>query len=69
MELDHETVTEIVVSVAGVLVFIVALVVVGLSFNGDTGLSPAGGLALVALVVAFILVFTGIGWWLSSREG
>ena len=68
MDLDRETVTEIVVSVAGVLVFIVALVVVGLSYHGDGGLTPTGGLVLVGLVVAFILVFTGIGWWLSGRE-
>ncbi len=67
MELDRETVTEIVVSVGGVALFIAALVVVGLTYN-DGGLSSEGGLALVGLVVAFILTFTGIGWWLSGRQ-
>lgn len=67
MELDRETVTEIVVSVGGVALFIAALVVVGLTFNQD-GFSETGGFALVGLVVGFIVVFTGIGWWLSSRE-
>lgn len=67
MELDRETVTEIVVSVGGVALFIAALVVVGVTFNDD-GFSAEGGLALVGLVVGFIVVFTGIGWWLSSRE-
>lgn len=66
MELDRETVTEIVVSVGGVALFIAALVVVGLTFNHD-GFSETGGFALVGLVVGFIVVFTGIGWWLSSR--
>ena len=68
MDPDRDTVTEIAVSVAGVLVFIAALVVVGQLFN-DGGFSPTGGLALVALVAGFIVVFTGIGWWLSTREG
>jgi uncharacterized membrane protein len=67
MELDRETVTEIVVAVGGVLLFIATLVVVGLTFNND-GFSETGGLVLVGLVAGFIVVFTGIGWWLSSRQ-
>lgn len=67
MELDRETVTEIAVSAVGVALFIVALVVVGLTYNQD-GFSSEGGLALIGLVVGFILVFTAIGWWLSGRE-
>ncbi|MFB6361057.1 MAG: hypothetical protein ABEH59_07005 [Halobacteriales archaeon] len=67
MELDRETVTEIIVAVGGVLLFIATLVVVGLSFNDD-GFSETGGLVLVGLVAGFILLFTGIGWWLSSRQ-
>jgi uncharacterized membrane protein len=67
MELDRETVTEIVVAVGGVLLFIATLVVVGLTFKND-GFSETGGLVLVGLVAGFILVFTGIGWWLSSRQ-
>jgi uncharacterized membrane protein len=67
MELDRETVTEIVVAVGGVLLFIATLVVVGLTFKND-GFSETGGLVLVGLVAGFIVVFTGIGWWLSSRQ-
>ena len=67
MELDRETVTEIVVSVGGVALFIAALVFVGLTFNQD-GFSSTGGLVLVGLVAGFIVVFTGIGWWLSTRH-
>lgn len=67
MELDPETVTEIAVSVGGVALFIAALVVVGLMYNHN-GFSAMGGLALIALVAGFIIVFTAIGWWLSSRE-
>ena len=66
MPLDRETVTEIVVSVGGVAFFIAALLAVGAAYYDD-GFSNEGGLALVGLVVAFILVFTGIGWWLSGR--
>jgi hypothetical protein len=67
MELDRDIVTEIAVSVGGVALFIAALVVVGLTYNQD-GFSSEGGLVLIGLVVAFILVFTGIGWWLSGRQ-
>jgi hypothetical protein len=67
MPLDRETVTEIVVSVVGVALFIAALVVVGELYYDD-GFSSTGGLALVGLVVAFILVFTAIGWWLSGHQ-
>jgi uncharacterized membrane protein len=67
MELDRETVTEIVVAVGGVLLFIATLVVVGLTFKND-GFSETGGLVLVGLVAGFIVVFTGIGWWLSIRQ-
>lgn len=67
MEVDRETVMEIVVAVGGVLLFIATLVVVGLMFNND-GLSDTGGLVLVGLVAGFILLFTGIGWWLSGRQ-
>lgn len=66
MAIDRETATEIIVSVGGVALFIAALVVIGLTYNDD-GFTSEGGLALVGLVVAFILAFTGIGWWLSSR--
>lgn len=67
MTIDRETATEIAVSVGGVLLFIAALVVIGLTYNHN-GFTSEGGLALVGLVVAFIVVFTGIGWWLSARQ-
>jgi hypothetical protein len=67
MDLDRDTVTEIIVAVGGVLLFIATLVVVGLTFNDD-GFTETGGFVLIGLVAGFILLFTGIGWWLSSRE-
>lgn len=67
MDLDRETVIEAAVAIVTVGAFIVALAVIGVYFN-DGGLSDEGGLALVAAIVAFIFVMTGVGYWLSSRE-
>lgn len=67
MELDRETMIEAGVAIVTVGAFIVALVLIGLRFD-EGGLSDQGGLALVAAIVAFIFVMTGIGYWLSSRE-
>lgn len=52
-------------SVAVVLVFIVGMVGIGLQFN-DNGLSPTGGLALVAAVVLFIVAFAVVGLLLND---
>ena len=67
MTIERETLIDVVVSLAAVGGFIVAVLLVGLSF-GDGGLSGQGALALVALIVGFILVMTAAGYWLSGRE-
>lgn len=67
MELERERVVEIVVAVGGVGLFIALVVVIGLLF-GDGGLSETGAFALVGTIIAFIVVMTGVGFWLAGQE-
>lgn len=67
MEIERELVVETALSVVGVGLFIVLLVLIGARYTDD-GLTATGGFALVGAIVAFVLVMTGIGYWLSARE-
>jgi len=67
MAIERETLIDVVVSLLAVGGFIVAVLLVGLSY-GDGGMSGQGALALVALIVGFIVVMTAAGYWLSGRE-
>lgn len=67
MEIDREMLVQIGVSLVGVGVFIGAIVVIGLFFT-DNGLTEQGALGLIGAIILFILVMTGLGYWLSARE-
>lgn len=67
MQIEQETLVEIVVSVVGVGVFIAALVLLGVFFTQD-GLTDQGAFVLIGIIVGFILLMTGTGYWLSGRE-
>jgi hypothetical protein len=60
MELEEGMPQKIGLSVAVVLVFIVAFVWIGLQFS-DNGLTATGGLAMVAALVLFIFAFAVVG--------
>ena len=70
MELDGETVRQILVAGLAVVAFVVALVVVGQTYGTGDGsaISATGGLALVGLLGGFILVMALIGIWLDRQE-
>ena len=70
MEFDGETVRQIVVSGLAVVMFVVALVVVGQTYGTSDGsaISATGGLALVGLLGGFILVMALIGLWLERQD-
>jgi hypothetical protein len=71
MTIEREAVVEAGISIAAVAVFIVAVVLVGLQF-GTSGsaptLTPTGGLGILAAIVFFLIVMTGVGWWLANRD-
>ena len=67
MNVEGETLRDIVISVGAVGFFIVATLVVGTQFDSG-GLTEQGALALVAVIAVFILVMTGLGFWLANQN-
>lgn len=70
MELDGETVRQILVAGLAVAVFVSGLVVVGQTYGTNNGstVSPTGGLALVGLLGGFIAVMALVGIWLERQD-
>ena len=66
MALDRETVTEIVVSVVAVGLFIAAVVFVGGTYNAD-GLSSEGAFALIGSIAGFVLLMIVVAVFLSRQ--
>ncbi len=67
MNIEGETLRDIVVSVASVGLFIVATLFVGTQFDSG-GLTSQGALALVGVIVGFVLLMTGVGFWLAHQH-
>jgi len=68
MDLDQETVRQIVVSVVAVGLFVGAVVVVGTTYGDTDTIGPTGGVALVALIALFIVGMGGAGLWLARQD-
>jgi hypothetical protein len=68
MEIERETMLEIVVSVGAVLLFVVVMVGIGTAYGGR-GLSDEGGVALLAAIAGFVLLMTGVGYFFAGRKG
>lgn len=62
--MERETLVEAVVSSAAVVLFLIAIVAVGLVYPN---LSGAGPLALIGSIVFFVIVMTAAGYWLSGQ--
>ncbi|WP_435155547.1 DUF7472 family protein [Haladaptatus sp. DFWS20] len=67
MNLEGETLRDIVVSVVSVGLFIAAMLVVGTQFDSG-GLTEQGALAVVAVMLGFILLMTAVGLWLANQH-
>lgn len=67
MEIERETLVEIVTSAGAVLLFVVVLFVIGVLFNNNGGFNQSGALALVGAIVGFILLMSGVAFFLSTR--
>jgi hypothetical protein len=68
MDIERETVVEAGVSAAAVALFIVAVLLVGTTFRVNGHLSGTGGLAVLGAMLLFIVVMSGIGYWLALQE-
>jgi hypothetical protein len=64
MEVEREAVIEAVVSAAAVAVFVALIVVIGATFSPLAG---PGAFALIGAIALFVLVMSGVGYWLSGR--
>ncbi len=67
MNIEGGTLRDIVVSVVSVGLFIAATLVVGSQFDSG-GLTEQGALALIAVMVGFIILMTGVGVWLANQQ-
>jgi hypothetical protein len=70
MELDRGTVRQILIAGLTVVAFVGALVAVGQTYgtNGGSTISATGGLALVGLLAAFIVLMALVGLWLERQD-
>lgn len=68
MDIERETVVEAGVSFGAVLVFVAAVVYVGVTFGTNGNMEPSGGLAILGAIVLFMLVMSGVGYWLAGQE-
>ncbi len=60
MDVDRDTVVEIVVSVGAVGLFVAVLLGIGTAYN-QSGFSSDGGVALVGAITAFVVLMTLVG--------
>lgn len=67
MNVERETLRDIAVSVGAVGVFIALLAWVGTTYSNN-GLTETGAIAVVAVIVFFVLLMTGIGVWMAYQE-
>ena len=68
MDLARDELIEIAVSVLWVGLFIAAIVLIGITYTESGELTGQGPLLLIGLIVGFVVVMTGTGYWLSGRE-
>jgi len=64
--MERDTAREVVLAVFGVVVFVGGLLAVAFTYGGPD-FAETGSYALVAAVAGFLVVMTGIGFWLSTK--
>jgi hypothetical protein len=65
--MERDTAREVVLAVFGVIVFIGGLLAVSVTYGGPN-FAVTGSYALVGVVAGFLVVMTGIGFWLSTKN-
>jgi len=72
MELDRATIAQVVVSVIAVAMFVAGLVVISTMYGSESGgevqVSADGGLALIGLIAAFIIVMPALGYMVEQMK-
>lgn len=68
MDIERETLLQIVVATVGVAVFTAAAVYAASTYTVDDALSAQGGIAVVGAIGLFIVVMTVAGLWLERQN-
>jgi hypothetical protein len=66
MNIERDTVVEIAVSTTAVVLFTIAIIVVG-SLYYNNGFSPPGAIALVGTVAGFVVLMSVVSYFLAGR--
>lgn len=66
--MERETAIEAAVSIGAVVLFVITIVWIGATESAGASLSEFGALALVGSIVLFVLVMTGVGYFLAGRD-
>lgn len=68
MDVDRETVHQLLLAGGAVTLFIAGAVFVGSNYGTNGDLTAEGGTMLVATIGFFILLMLGAGLWLERQE-
>ena len=68
MDIERETLLQIVISAAAVVLFIGAAATVSQMYLTGSNLSPTGGYALIGVIGLFVVFMTAAGFWLERQQ-
>ncbi|MFC7074979.1 DUF7472 family protein [Haloarcula halophila] len=68
MDIERETVVQIVISVIALALFVAATVYVSSTYGTNGGLGPQGGVGIVAAIGLFVVFMLGAGLWLERQN-
>jgi len=68
MEIDAELRRQITVSMLAAAIFVAGLIGIGVTYNGASGLSETGAIALVGLLAGFVLLMALVGAYLMRAN-
>ncbi|MDT3434119.1 hypothetical protein [Haloarcula sp. 1CSR25-25] len=68
MDIERETLLQIVISAVAVVLFVSGAVTVSQMYLNRAALSPTGGYALVGVIGLFVVFMTAAGLWLERQQ-
>lgn len=67
MNTERDTVVQVVVSTAVVVLFTLVILIIGVRYYTDRGFEPLGAIALVGAVAGFVIVMSLAGYFIVGR--
>jgi hypothetical protein len=68
MDIERETVVQIVISAIALALFVAASVYVSSTYASNGGLNPQGGIGIVAAIGVFVIFMLAAGLWLERQN-